>query len=316
MRAAIRPSETIERIARESGLTPHVSRDVGPAWHVAVFRRARYTNRETATSYRGFRSEARARGMTIRVDPEENEIGALFDFVDLDGRRVLEIGSGDGRLTWRYAHRAATVTAVEPFAPSVTRATENLPQELVGRVVLRRAAFEEFAAEAAASTFDVAILSWSLCCMDRDDMIPALEETHRLLGPSGTLIDIHPVPGTAEVEVHSAGQVVFAEPASASADEGELHADEALAQAVARGLFVSERHTEFDFRIYGSSGRELRDFLAEADAHSNQAGEEASDAFKSELFARVDRIIAGKAGAAEVAYHERAQVTRLRPVIM
>lgn len=254
--------------------------------------------------------------MTIRVDPEENEIGALFDFVDLDGRRVLEIGSGDGRLTWRYADRAATVTAVEPFAPSVARATENLPQELVGRVVLRRAAFKEFGAEAAASAFDVAILSWSLCCMDRDDMIPALEEAHHLLGPSGTLIDIHPVPGTAEVEVHSAGQVVFAEPASASADEGELHADEALAQAVARGLFVSERHTEFDFRVYGSSGRELRDFLAEADAHSNQAGEEASDAFKSELFARVDRIIAGKAGAAEVAYHERAQITRLRPVIM
>jgi hypothetical protein len=59
--------------------------------------------------------------MTIRVDPEKNEIGVLFDFVDLDGRRVLEIGSGDGRLTSRYADRAATVTAVEPFAPSVTR---------------------------------------------------------------------------------------------------------------------------------------------------------------------------------------------------
>ena len=40
VRAAIRPSDTIERIARESGLTPHVSRDVGPAWHVTVFRRA------------------------------------------------------------------------------------------------------------------------------------------------------------------------------------------------------------------------------------------------------------------------------------
>jgi SAM-dependent methyltransferase len=254
--------------------------------------------------------------MTIRVDPEENEIGSLLDFVDLDGRRVLEIGSGDGRLTWRYATRAATVTAVEPFAPSVGRATENLPQELVGRVVLRQGAFEEFAADAAASAFDVAILSWSLCCMDRGDMIPALEEAHRLLGPSGTLIDIHPVSGTAKVEVHAAGQLVFAEPASASADEGELHADEAIAQVVARGLFVSERHAEFDFRVYGSSGRELRDFLAEADAHSSQAGDEASDAFKSELFARVDRIIAGTASAVEVAYHERAQMTRLRPVIV
>jgi SAM-dependent methyltransferase len=254
--------------------------------------------------------------MTIRVDPEENEIGALLDFVDVRGRRVLEIGSGDGRLTWRYASRAASVTAVEPFAPSVARATENLPQELVDRVVLRRSAFEEFATEAAASAFDVAILSWSLCCMDRGDMIPALEEVHRLLGASGTLIDIHPVAGTAEVEVHSAGGIVFAEPASASADEGELHADEALAHVVKRGLFVSERHTEFDFRVYSSSGGELRDFLAEADAHSNSSGEETSHASESELFARVDRIVAGESGAAEAAYHERAQMTRLRPVII
>lgn len=40
VRASIRPGEAIERIARENGLAPHVARDVGPAWHVAVFRRA------------------------------------------------------------------------------------------------------------------------------------------------------------------------------------------------------------------------------------------------------------------------------------
>ena len=76
------------------------------------------------------------------------------------------------------------------------------------------------------------------------------------------------------MEVHHAGQVVFAEPASASPDEGVLHADEALDQVAARSLFVSERQREFDFRVYGSSGEELRDLLAEADAHSNQVGEE------------------------------------------
>jgi 2-polyprenyl-3-methyl-5-hydroxy-6-metoxy-1,4-benzoquinol methylase len=40
VRAAIRPGDAIERIARENGLVPEISRDVGPAWHVAVFRRA------------------------------------------------------------------------------------------------------------------------------------------------------------------------------------------------------------------------------------------------------------------------------------
>ena len=253
--------------------------------------------------------------MTIKVDPEENEIGALFDFVDLDGGRVLEIGSGDCRLTWRYAERVEQVTAVEPFGPAITRAREHLPQELERRVVLRQAAFGEFAAQAPTSAFDVAIFSWSLCCIERDRMVPALEEAHRLLRPSGTLIDIHPVFGTAQVEVHRAGQVVFAEPASES-DEGVLYADEALAHVAGRGLFVSERQREFDFRVYGASGDELCDFLAEADAHSNQGCEEACDTYASELFARVDRIMAGQAGAAEVAYHEQARITRLRPVIM
>jgi SAM-dependent methyltransferase len=253
--------------------------------------------------------------MTIRADPEEHEIRALLDFVDIDGRRVLEIGSGDGRLTRRYAGRAAHVTAVEPFASAVARAEDNLPPELARRVVLRRAAFREFAAETAASAFDVAIFSWSLCCMDQGEMVPALEEAHRLLGPTGTVIDVHPVPGTAEIEVHRSGHVVFAEPASTSDGEGERHADDALSTVVARGLFVAERRSEFDFRVYASSVRELHEFLAEADAHARQEGTETSDASESALFGRVERMMAAGATRTEVAYHERARITQLRPVV-
>jgi SAM-dependent methyltransferase len=249
----------------------------------------------------------------IRIDPEQNETGALFGFVELDGRRVLEIGSGDGRLTWRYADKTQHVTAVEPFSPAVARAEAQLPQELRGHVTLRRAAFGEFAATSASSTFEVAILSWSLCCMSREDMVPALEEAHRLLTPNGTLIDIHPISGTAEIEVHRAGMVVYAEPASASPDEGELRAEEALAQVVADGLFVAEDRAEFDFRIYATSAPELRDYLADADAHSNQADDEPGDAFTSELYERLERI-ATEEGKSEVAYHERAVLTRLRSV--
>ena len=260
-------------------------------------------------------TETGAEEMTVRVDPEQNEIGALLDFVNLDGRRVLEIGSGNGRLTWHYADRAAHVTAIEPFAPAVAHAEDNLPPELVRRVVLRRAAFGEFAAETASSTFDVAIFSWSLCCMEQGDMVPALGEAHRLLGRDGTVIDIHPVPGTAEIEVHRAGQVVFAEPASTSDSEGERHADEALATVVARGLFVAERRSEFDVRVYASSLGELREFLAEADAHARQEGTETSDASESALYGQVERMMATGATRTAVAYHERARITQLRPVV-
>lgn len=39
VRAAIRPVDAIDRIARENGLNPSSSRSVGPAWQVAVYRR-------------------------------------------------------------------------------------------------------------------------------------------------------------------------------------------------------------------------------------------------------------------------------------
>ncbi len=101
--------------------------------------------------------------MTIRVDPENNEPRALFDLADFSGQRVLEIGCGDGRLTWRYAGKAGHVTAIDPFADAITRAKENIPDELKSRVEFRHIAFLDFAADSEASTFDRVILSWSLC---------------------------------------------------------------------------------------------------------------------------------------------------------
>ena len=100
--------------------------------------------------------------MTIRIDPENNEIRALIDRVDFSGQRVLEIGCGDGRLTWRYAGRAGHVTALDAFADGITRAKENIPDELKGRVEFQHVAFEDFAAASGPSAFDIAILSWSL----------------------------------------------------------------------------------------------------------------------------------------------------------
>jgi 2-polyprenyl-3-methyl-5-hydroxy-6-metoxy-1,4-benzoquinol methylase len=101
--------------------------------------------------------------MPVRVDPEEHETGALFDLVDLSGREVLEIGCGDGRLTWRYADRVAHVIAIDPFPAGIERAKKQLPVSLKDRIDFRHAAFEDFAASAHGETFDVALLSWSLC---------------------------------------------------------------------------------------------------------------------------------------------------------
>ena len=100
--------------------------------------------------------------MSVLTDPEGNETEALFALVDLGGAEVLEIGCGDGRLTWRYAERAAHVTAIEPFGGSIARAKERL-RETHLPVEFRHANLEDFAADADVDVFDIALLSWSLC---------------------------------------------------------------------------------------------------------------------------------------------------------
>ncbi len=100
--------------------------------------------------------------MMVLSDPENNEINALFDMVDLTGKNVLEIGCGDGRLTWRYADVAAHVTAIDRFGEWIRQAQENLPDMLRDRVEFRHIAFEDFAAASESAVFDIVILPWSL----------------------------------------------------------------------------------------------------------------------------------------------------------
>jgi ubiquinone/menaquinone biosynthesis C-methylase UbiE len=101
--------------------------------------------------------------MVIRVDPENNETRALFDMADFSGQHVLEIGCGDGRVTWRYADKAARVTAIDPSAKQIAQAREDLPGQLEDRIEFQVTAFEDFAAASAPSVFDIVILSYSLC---------------------------------------------------------------------------------------------------------------------------------------------------------
>ena len=101
--------------------------------------------------------------MAIRTDPEENETRALLDVANFGGQHVLEVGCGDGRLTWRFADKAARVTAIDPSAKQIALARAALPGRLRDRVEFQAIAFEDFAAANPPAAFDVVLLSWSLC---------------------------------------------------------------------------------------------------------------------------------------------------------
>ena len=96
----------------------------------------------------------------IRCDPEDTETAALLAFANFKGKRVLEVGCGDGRLTWRYAAGAAHVTAIDPKADEIATAIEDCPYSLRNHVEFRAKRLEDY--HPPRELFDLALLSWSL----------------------------------------------------------------------------------------------------------------------------------------------------------
>lgn len=98
--------------------------------------------------------------MPVVLDPVENETRAIHDLVTFAGKDVLEIGSGDGRLTWRVADRAASVLAIDPNPTRIETALAETPEALRPKVAFRIADVTTLGLPEAA--FDVAVLSWSI----------------------------------------------------------------------------------------------------------------------------------------------------------
>jgi ubiquinone/menaquinone biosynthesis C-methylase UbiE len=100
--------------------------------------------------------------MTTQTDPEGTETKYVLRYAELaeaGRKRVLEVGCGDGRLTWRYAHRARQVFGIDLHEDDLRVAVIDRPVDLARRVHFARA--DAIHLPVSGDAFDLAIFAWS-----------------------------------------------------------------------------------------------------------------------------------------------------------
>ncbi len=98
--------------------------------------------------------------MSLQKDPEGFEKKILHKYTDLNNAHVLEIGCGEGRLTWKYASKTSLMIAFDPDRDALRIAHADSHPDLRGHVHFIQA--DANAIPLAKQQFDVAILAWSL----------------------------------------------------------------------------------------------------------------------------------------------------------
>ena len=88
------------------------------------------------------------------------EIRQIEGYARLKGRRILEVGCGDGRLTLQLARQAASVLALDPDRGAVADGQKTAAAWGIRNVRFVAGFGEDVRSRGA--PFDVAVFSWSL----------------------------------------------------------------------------------------------------------------------------------------------------------
>ncbi len=98
--------------------------------------------------------------MTLQKDAERNEAKYLHKFADFTNQRVLEVGCGEGRMTWEYAEGTRATIGIDPDLDALRIAEIDRPFALAKKAFFACADSQNlpFPKE----TFDIAVLAWSL----------------------------------------------------------------------------------------------------------------------------------------------------------
>ena len=93
--------------------------------------------------------------------PSALELKTLRALADFANKKVVEIGAGDGRLTWPFVQEAARWISLDPDDCEVAEAAQALRLPPFPDACLVVGDGRHLALPA--DTFDVAFFSWSLC---------------------------------------------------------------------------------------------------------------------------------------------------------
>lgn len=106
----------------------------------------------------------------------------IEEFIQLKGKALLDVGSGDGRLTALLVDKAEAITAIDPDNNSIEAARKNISgvNFLVG-------SGEEL--DFANETFDIVLFSYSL---HHQNCVKALAEAKRVARQDGQILVIEP----------------------------------------------------------------------------------------------------------------------------
>lgn len=97
--------------------------------------------------------------MDVEKDPEGSEPKHLMDFIGTGPGRMIEIGCGDGRLTWRYAAAVGKVVGLDLERDDLKVARIERPSDLNSRVMFAQADSTHIPFRDA--SFDLALFAWS-----------------------------------------------------------------------------------------------------------------------------------------------------------
>jgi ubiquinone/menaquinone biosynthesis C-methylase UbiE len=99
--------------------------------------------------------------MPLVMDPAGTELRALQKAIDWRGKRVLETGCGDGRLTLRLATLGPrSIEALDPDPQHIRLARRNLPPRYEKRIAYHVGHAESL--KYPPRSFDIVVFSWVL----------------------------------------------------------------------------------------------------------------------------------------------------------